>query len=104
MWSDFCPSVSLNKRTDYMNTRAEAGRAASQEKQKQLGQCWQQEEGGEGYILKVMEFPEKHVLRIKVKFNNSGLGGMAGFVVDFFSKSFSDFVFNVLCQVCPIVW
>lgn len=33
-----------------------------------------------------MEFPEKHVLRIKVKFNNSGLGGMAGFVVDFFQK------------------
>lgn len=51
-----------------------------------------------------MEFPEKHVLRIKVKFNNSGLGGMAGFVVDFFSKSFGGFVYNVLCQVCSIVW
>lgn len=45
-----------------------------------------------------MEFPEKHVLRIKVKFNNSGLGGMAGLVVDFFFQKVSVVLF-LMCYV-----
>lgn len=32
-WSEFCPTVSLKKSTDYVNPRIEAGRATPQEKQ-----------------------------------------------------------------------